>query len=261
LPFTSNGGVRLHYEVFGKGEPLFLHIGAGGEWDFWKVYGYLEKLKGYRLIINDPRGRGQSERPGTLAAHRMERYVDDVIAILDDLGIEKTAFWGHSDGARIGYVLALKHPERVSALIAMGGQDLPDEYKIWRIDFAAQAKKEGMGFIDDLFTKSAGKDFPPWFKKVERNRDVKMLELEMLAWKPWIYNMGMYNKIRVPTLVLTGETEDPQKVAPEIAKRLPDGKLVILKGLDHVDAFTHSDASIPVATSFLREIGRRKRHK
>lgn len=261
MPFASNRGVRLHYEVFGKGQPLFLHVGGGEEWDIWKVYGYLERLKGYRLIINDPRGRGQSDRPGTLAAHRLERYADDVVAILDDLGIEKTAFWGHSDGARVGYVLALKHPERVSALMAMGGHDLPDEYKIWRIDFAAQAKREGMGFIDDLFTKSAGKDLPPWFKKVNRHRDVKMLEFEMLAWKPWIYNMGMYNKIKVPTLVLAGETEDPEKIAPEIAKRLPDGKLAILKGLDHVDAFTHSDVSIPVATAYLREVERRKRLK
>src|SRR5712692_208209 len=79
MPFAFNKGVRVHYEVFGEGPPLFLHVGAGAEWDLWKLAGYLDRLDGYRLIVNDPRGRGRSDRPRTLAAHRMKKYVEDEI--------------------------------------------------------------------------------------------------------------------------------------------------------------------------------------
>ena len=253
MPFASNHGVKLHYEVQGRGRPLFLHIGAVAEWDLWKLGGYPERLKGYRLIMNDPRGRGESGRPKTLADHKLEKYADDVTAILDDLGIERAAFWGHSDGARVGYMLGRRHPKRTTAIIACGGHDIPDEFKIWRVDFAKLARKEGMGTFDKFFTEAMGHDYPSWYKKKKRDRDVRMLELEMLAWKPWIYNMGMYSKIRVPTLVMTGEKEDPDGISAEICKRLPHGELAMLPGLDHMGAFLRSDVTVPVATKFLQK--------
>jgi len=146
VPYSDNEGVRIHYEVFRNGPPLFLHVGAGYEWDLWKLAGYIRRIKDHKLIIVDPRGRGDSDKPKTVAAHRMENYVSDVIRILDDLGIAKTAFWGHSDGARVGFVLALNHPDRMKALVAMGGHDVPGEFKE-RAEFARKVGKEGLGML------------------------------------------------------------------------------------------------------------------
>ena len=48
MPYASNDGVRIHYEVSGEGPPLFLYPGAGYEWDLWKLAGYLDRLRGFR---------------------------------------------------------------------------------------------------------------------------------------------------------------------------------------------------------------------
>jgi len=127
LPYASNNGVRIHYEVFGEGSPLFLYAGAGYEWDLWKLAGYLDRLKGFQLIINDPRGFGRSDRPRTLADYRIRNQVQDVLTVMDDLRVSSAAFWGHSDGAWVGFALADAHPSRLKALIAAGGAVGPPE--------------------------------------------------------------------------------------------------------------------------------------
>ena len=253
MPFATNKGVRIHYQVFGEGPPLFLHVGAGCEWDLWKLAGYLDRLDRYRLIVIDPRGRGSSGRPKTLAAHRMKNYVQDVITILDDLDISKTAFWGHSDGARVGFALALSFPNRLNALIAAGGQDLPTEYKD-RVSLAKYAQERGMDWLNNAIRKSYGKKLPSWYARKRPPRDPAIFRLEMLAWRPWISRRNIYPRIKVPTLIIVGEREDPSHLGKKIAKLIPHGRLVTLKGLGHLDGFMRSNLSVPTAKRFLREL-------
>lgn len=238
--------------MFGEGSPLFLHVGAGCEWDLWKLAGYLDRLAGYRLIIIDPRGRGSSDRPKTLAAHRMKNYVQDVIKILDDLHISKTAFWGHSDGARVGFALALGHPNRLKALIAAGGQDLPTEYND-RVALAKHAQENGMDWLNNAIQKSFGKKLPAWYTRKRRVRDPAIFGLELLAWRRWINRWDIYPRIKVPTLIIVGEKEDPSRLAEKMAKLIPQGRFVILKGLGHLDEFMRSDLSVRPGKRFLRE--------
>lgn len=56
-----------------------------------------------------------------LAAHLLEHYVSDVVAVLDTLQVPSVAFWGYSDGRCVGYELAHRYPKRVTALLASGG--------------------------------------------------------------------------------------------------------------------------------------------
>jgi pimeloyl-ACP methyl ester carboxylesterase len=252
--------VRIHYEVIGKGPPLFLHVGAGFEWDFWKAAGYTRRIRNYRLVIIDPRGRGDSDRPRTLAGHRMENYVSDVISILDEMQIPKTSFWGHSDGARVGFVLALKHPERVSALVAAGGQDEPNEYEKWRVSFAEAARSRGMGWAaahaSRAYRRAWGHGYPGWYRNRKRDADPEAFALNMLAWKNWIERWDMYPKIRVPALVIAGEKEDPGGLAYRIAKLMPDARPVIIGGQDHMGEFLRSDLVLPYVRPFLAEHSR-----
>ena len=252
MPFAINNGVRVHYKVFGEGPPLFLHVGAGCEWDLWKLAGYFDPLEGFRLIVIDPRGRGGSDRPKTLAAHRMKNYVQDVITILDDLHIAKTAFWGHSDGARVGFALALGHPKRLSVLIAAGGHDLPTEYSD-RVALAKYAQKNGMSWLNKVIQNSFGNKLPPWYRRQRHARDPAMFRLELLAWRPWINRWDIYPRITVPTLIIAGEKEDPSHLSERMANLIPQGRFVILKGLGHLDEFMRSDLSVRPAKRFLQE--------
>lgn len=257
MPYCDNHGVRLHYEVLGKGPPLFLHVGAGLEWDFWKLAGYPRRLEGYRLVINDPRGRGESDRPHTLAAHRMESYVSDVLLILDDLGINQAGFWGHSDGARVGFVLALKHPDRVKALVAAGGQDEPGEFKKWRLSLAKIARTQGAGPLNKLareaYRSEFGRDYPKWYRTRRRVRDPEVFALNMLAWRDWIERWDMYPKIKAPTLVISGEKEDPARLADKIAALMPNARSVVIEGENHLGEFLRSDLSLSHVKPFLEK--------
>jgi pimeloyl-ACP methyl ester carboxylesterase len=241
----------------GEGPPLFMHVGAGIEWDLWKLAGHTARIKDYRMIMIDPRGRGDSARPRTLAAHRMENYVSDVIRILDDLQIDRTAFWGHSDGARVGFALALIHPDRVNALIAAGGQDEPNEFEKWRASFAKVSRSNGMGwlanFIRTGYRKAWGRPLPAWYKTRKRKRDPEIFALNMLAWRDWIERWDMYPKIRVPSLVVAGEKEDPSGLVNKIVSLMPEAESVIIKGEDHLGEFLRSDLSLRYVMPFLQE--------
>jgi len=262
MPYVSNKGVRLHYEVFGEGPPLFLHVGLGGEWDLWKLAGFLDRLEEFQLIINDPRGFGSSDRPKTLAAYRMKNFVQDVLTILDDLQISKCCFWGHSDGAKVGDALADAHPNRLRALIAAGGQIGPTDGKD-RKDFAKFVHKNGMGFLSNVFEKSYGKKLPLWYTNRRPLGDPEIVGLQLLAWVPWVNSAWhMYPRIKLPTLIITGDKEDPTGLGKKTARVMPDARCVVLKGLtpgssdpmlNHVDELMRSDISVPHARRFLRK--------
>src|SRR5579864_8404252 len=126
MPFVSNHGVRVHYEVSGSGPSVVLHTGGAGDLRMWREAGYASGLGGCQCILLDHRGRGLSDRPGGLKAHRPERYVNDVVAVLDALDVPRAAFWGYSFGRRVGFELAHRHPDRVGALILSGGMEASD---------------------------------------------------------------------------------------------------------------------------------------
>ncbi len=81
-----------------------------------------ELLPGVRLIAPDLRGRGRSH-PGTLAGRPsgMAGHADDMVAVLDHLGVDRTLVVGHSMGAFVGVVLADRHPDRVARLLLVDG--------------------------------------------------------------------------------------------------------------------------------------------
>src|SRR5438309_10274437 len=119
----------------------------------------MDRLKGFQLIINDPRGFGRSDRPRTLADYRIRNQVQDVLTVMDDLRVSRAAFWGHSDGAWVGFALADAHPSCLKALIAAGGAVGPPE-NTEREELAKFIHKKGLGFLSGVFAKSLAKNIP-----------------------------------------------------------------------------------------------------
>jgi aminoacrylate hydrolase len=118
----------LHHETHGPAgaETLILSAGLGGSSAYWKPN--LEALSArYRVVTYDQRGTARSDRklPET---ESVERMADDVLALMDGLGIERAHFLGHAAGAAIGLVLALRTPERLGGLILVNGWSLPDPH-------------------------------------------------------------------------------------------------------------------------------------
>ena len=126
MPYVTNQGVRIHYDVDGSGPPLVLQHGWTFNNELWYRFGYVDALKPHhRLVLIDARGHGASEKPHDRAAYAWPVNIDDTLAVLDDLGIAKAAFWGYSMGGAIALGLAQHAPHRVSALIVGGATAYP----------------------------------------------------------------------------------------------------------------------------------------
>ncbi len=118
----------LHNEAHGPpdAEPLILSAGLGGSCAYWSPN--LDALaERYRVIAYDHRGTGRSER-ALPERESVERMADDVLALMDGLGIERAHFLGHAAGAAIGLVLALRAPERLGGLVLVNGWSRPDPH-------------------------------------------------------------------------------------------------------------------------------------
>jgi pimeloyl-ACP methyl ester carboxylesterase len=74
---------------------------------------------GYRVIVPDLRGYGQSDKPADIAAYALPFLAGDVIAILDDLGLERAHVVGHDWGAALAWGLGSLVPDRVDHLVAL----------------------------------------------------------------------------------------------------------------------------------------------
>lgn len=119
---AERDGVRLAYEVFGADhEPTVLLLPT---WSilpsrFWKAQvPYLARH--HRVVTFDGRGSGRSDRPVGAAAYTDDHFGEDAAAVLDATGTERAVAVGLSCGASYGVHLAANHPERVTALIAIG---------------------------------------------------------------------------------------------------------------------------------------------
>jgi pimeloyl-ACP methyl ester carboxylesterase/predicted glycosyltransferase len=119
---VERDGVRIAYEVAGAdNEPTVLLLPT---WSiihsrFWKLQvPYLSRH--HRVVTFDGRGSGRSDRPVGAAAYAEHQYADDAAAVMDAVGVERAVAVGLSCGATYGVHLAVRHPDRVAALIAIG---------------------------------------------------------------------------------------------------------------------------------------------
>ncbi len=121
MPYASNHGVRIHYEVEGNGPPLVLQHGLFTSLRDWYDCGYVEGLKNdYRLILVDARGHGSSDKPHNVEAYTSKPRVGDILAVLDELTLSQAHYFGYSMGGWIGFALAKHAPERHHSLIIGG---------------------------------------------------------------------------------------------------------------------------------------------
>lgn len=114
--FHAFDGTELAYHVRGDGPPLICL--PGGPMRASACLGDLGGLSRSRqLVLLDLRGTGDSATPADPASYRCDRLVDDVLALQDHLGLASADVLGHSAGANIAVLYALRHPRRVRSLV------------------------------------------------------------------------------------------------------------------------------------------------
>ena len=253
MPYALNGGVKIHYEVRGEGLPIVLHIGGLGNLSVWESAGYVAGLKGFKCILIDPRGHGASDAPEDPLAHRVNDYVSDVVAVLDHLGIYRAAFFGFSNGGRVGFALCAKSPGRVTALIALDACVDPEETRARQL--ARFLRNRGIQPYYENLEAGERRKFPLWLRENFLAGDPEMFALEVEGFALWEGSHRLAQKITSPTLLLTGGLESSQSTCRTLADLIPAGaQLVVLKNLGHVGAFLSTDLLLPHVRDFLARV-------
>jgi aminoacrylate hydrolase len=118
----------LWYEWHGPedGEVLILSSGLGGSASYWAPN--LEAFAArYRVLLYDHRGTGRSDR-ALPSAVSVDDLADDILLLMDAVGLGRASFIGHAAGGVAGLALALKAPERLERLVVVNGWARPDPH-------------------------------------------------------------------------------------------------------------------------------------
>lgn len=116
---VSNGDVEIHAAVCGEGEPVIMCHGFPGLWYSWRHQLPAIAAAGWRAVALDMRGYGTSSAPSDPSRYQHDQVSTDVLAVLDDLGAERAVLVGHDFGAPFVWSMALRHPARVRAVVAL----------------------------------------------------------------------------------------------------------------------------------------------
>ncbi len=205
--FNSNG-VKIYYEIYGEGKPLLLLHGNGGS---IKSRADLigEFAKKYKVIALDSRCHGKSGCPSQYLTY--EQIADDVYGLLQSLNIDSAFIWGHSDGAIIGLLLAIHHPEKIKKFLASGSNLRPD----------STAVDPGLFPLLDVLGKRVINDsiLSKQFRLLVDQPNIPVTDLE---------------KIKSSVLVMAGDRDAIRnRHTLEIFEHIPNALLCILPGTTH----------------------------
>ena len=112
-------GIRLNVIVEGAGPDVILLHGFPDSSVIWRNQIPALVQAGYRVIVPDLRGCGESEAPVGKTHYKLDTLIRDVTGVMDSLGIGKATLIGHDWGAILGWFVTLEHPERVERYIAL----------------------------------------------------------------------------------------------------------------------------------------------
>lgn len=202
--------ISLYYQEKGSKEAFIMLHGNGEDSTYFEHQ--IDYFGGrYRVIAIDTRGHGKSPR-GT-APFSIEQFSIDLDEFMTSHGILSAIILGFSDGANIAMSFALKHPDRVKALILNGGNLNP------------QGVKRTVQLPIEIGYRIA-KRFASKSPEAKKNAEMLGLMVNEPNIKP-----AELSKITVPTLVICG-TKDMIKEShtKEIADNLPNARLSIIKG-------------------------------
>ena len=259
MPFIESDGVSIHYVVEGDGPPLVLHHGILSYLNDWYDFGYVEALQDeYKMILIDARGHGLSDKPAEPEAYKLKPMTDDVICILDELGLDKVQYIGNSMGGYIGMGLTKYAPERLDSLtvLSYGPFRDVDRYRM-KDDFHGLLNR-GNEFMASMFMNSLSDDISPRYRAGMDAWLNYFKGTEMAPYINWTIARDqldledIFPLLEIPCLFIAGTQDSYHHNAMDASGLIPNSKLVLLEGFGHVDVFGRIEETLPHIIWFLR---------
>jgi len=268
--YAKSGGVHIAYQVVGEGA-LDVVLVSGWvshvecAWEEPSLARFLRRLASFcRLVLFDKRGTGLSDRVSELALPTLEQRMDDVRAVLDAVGSQRTALFGVSEGGSMSALLAATYPERVCALVMYGAfaKFAGDSEYPWSptreehekaIDVYERKWGQGVGL--SVLAPSVAQDerWRRWWATFERQSASPGAAVALYRMNIEIDIRHVLPAIHVPTLILhrTGDRLMQVDGSRYMAERIPGAKYVELPGVDHIPWVGDVDALVGEIEQFL----------
>ncbi|MHA2249065.1 MAG: alpha/beta fold hydrolase [Candidatus Kariarchaeaceae archaeon] len=248
MPFVSNQGIKIFYQVTGNGPPLVLLHGGFLSHKSFIDFGYITELKDkLQLILIDIRGFGSSDKPSNAENYSFKILIEDIITVLDDLKIESCHVYGHSLGGWLTFGLAKYYPQRLKSIINCDGVPGPNDSNV------VQNIAEN---LDEIISQST---MLPRLKDRFLSND----KLALKVFAGWLANDlpsiikeidEIINEVNLPTLLLMSNFEKDSKeyaLMLKSANVIPGVKFIHFEDLGHLDIFTESERILPYIKEFL----------
>lgn len=250
--YAKNGDINIAYQVVGQGAVDLLFVPGWVSnidmmWVDSKMASCLTQLANFsRLIVFDKRGTGLSDRVNPLCT--LEERMDDILSVMNAVGSEKAILFGHSEGGTIACLFAATYPERTISLITFGvfakrkyaidypWAPKPDAREIFYTTIQKEwgnGQKMGLEWI--MPSMKSDKDYYNWFASYLRAAASPGAALALAKMNTESDITAIVNTIKVPTLILHRKDDLDVNIEEAIylAKRIPNSKMVELKGNDH----------------------------
>ncbi len=236
---AENDGVKLSYYIYGKGEPTLFLLSWTATAEMWipQVTYFSQK---YKVVTMDMRGSGESDKPH--GEYTIDKHVDDLKSIIDDLGDKNINFVGSFVGAKIAVKYVTRYPGKVAKLVLLSFDPSPVSARpgFNREKFEEEHEKAIKSpswrikkFFDDIVPDPRFASLKEWGYQSSQNTP------------PEIFVNSLYNfqtedvrpllkKIDIPTLLLYGDlTITDLKRVKRLREKIPLSKTFIFKDVGH----------------------------
>ena len=241
MPHVNNRGIRIHYRTVGQGEPIVLIHGWSGEGRYWDECGYVTQLgEEFQIILPDLRGHGDTDTPA-VTDFSDAAFASDVIAILDDLGIDSAHMFGHSLGGWIVFELAAEYPSRVLTASIGGAHPYAEDLSAIR-GFRPEAILNMWESLNAPLSENSKRRLAAFDPQVLL--DVVAADRVDLS--------SRLEHLQVPCLLICGTADWRFEDMRRFAAYNHGCEFVALEGLDHLQTFLRVDRLLPPVRDFIR---------
>jgi pimeloyl-ACP methyl ester carboxylesterase len=219
--FVQADGAKIFYARFGQGSPvILLHCGLANA-NYWG--NQIQALaRQHDVIAIDLRGHGRS----TISAAPMSYNLmaADVLAVMDALGTRRAAVVGWSDGAIVGLVLAMKHPERLDRLFAFGAN----------YDLRGLIPNGSHTDVFARYTARTAGEYRSLSPHPDQYQNLVQRMTRMWTTEPHFSTADLAG-IRIPVAVADGDRDEIVKAqhTQDMAAAIPSSTLIVEHGVSH----------------------------
>jgi pimeloyl-ACP methyl ester carboxylesterase len=275
------GGVTIHHLQAGQGPDLVLLQGLSADLSFWYLRIVPHLKDRWRVTVYDARGHGLSGMPAS--GYRTADFAEELIGLLDHLGIVRAHMAAHSFGGAVALQAAVLHPDRVQSLALFDVrvpalQPLPPTHDDdgWRarrealrvrgFDVRPETPKVLYSLLEDAADEDArgangGSGFRPWNPDGRQARRWEKLRSETTLGEDLkdtcAMNDAALSQIAQPVLLSYGAKSRSLPTCRALEKCLPDHRTVVHPDLGHFFPAVRPEVAVRDLRTFLEEIERK----